>query len=132
MRPMDARPVDHLTLVDLVRLDMQRYGARFVRAEFAGGTVLVALPALAVLAVVVTRPQMAPVGRLLLLAIGVVLAGWLLNGLTLLAIACRQDAVPGAPDDPGRTHRAVARLVRLLLIPGSLPLIALWQARRHA
>ncbi len=132
MRPTDVQPVDHLTLVDLVQLDMRRYGARFVRAEFAGGTVLVGIPALAVLAVVVTRPQMAPVGRLLLLAIGVVLAGWLINGLTLLAIACRQDAGPCAPGDPGRTHRAVARLVRLLLIPGSLPFIALWQARRHA
>ena len=131
-RPTDARSADHLTLVDIVRLDMRRYGARLVRAEFAGIALIAAALTLILLAVVVTRRPMAPVGQLLLLGLGVFFAGWLLNCLTILIIACRQEVGPATPDDPDLTHRAVLRLAGLLLVPGSLPLLALRQRRRGA
>lgn len=132
MRPTDTPPAERLTLVDIVRLDMRRYGARFVRAEFAFGALLAAALALPPLAAVVAHRQMAPVGRVVLLGLGLCFAGWLLNGLTLLVLACRHDAGPATPDDPALAHRAIRRLIRLVLVPGSLPLIALRQGRRQA
>ena len=132
MRPTDTPPAERLTLVDIVRLDMRRYGARFVRAEFACGALLAAVLALPPLAAVVAHRPMPPVGRVVLLALGLCFAGWLLNSLTLLVIACRHDAGPATPDDPGLTHRAIRRLLRLVLIPGSLPFLALRQGRRRA
>ncbi len=131
-RPTGARSADHLTLVDIVRLDMRRYGARLVRAEFAGIALLAAALTLLLFTVVVTRRPMAPVGQLLLLGLGVFFAGWLLNCLTILVIACRQEVGSATPDDPDLTHRAVLRLAGLLLVPGSLPLLALRQRRRGA
>jgi len=128
--PSAAPREDRPTLVELVRLDMRRYGPRLVRAEFAGGALLAAAPALAALTAVVARPQMAPAGRLLLLALGACCAGWLLNALTLLAIACRHEPGPPAREAPGRTHRALQRLAGRALLPGCLPLLALRQGRR--
>ena len=126
MRPSET-PGDQLTLVDIVRLDMRRYGPRLVRAEFAGGALLAGAPALAVLAVVLAQRPTTLLGQLLLLGLGLIFAGWCLNGLTLLVIACRQRVDPGTPDDAGLTHRAILRLVRLLVLPGSLPVVALRQ-----
>ena len=131
-RPTGTRSADHLTLVDIVRLDMRRYGARLVRAEFAGIALLAAALTLLLFAVVVTRRPMAPVGQLLLLGLGVFFAGWLLNCLTFLVIACRPGAGPTTPDDPDLTHHAILRLIGLLLVPGSLPLVAFWQWRHRA
>ncbi len=48
---------------------------------------------LVILAAGVARLQMAPTGRLLLLGLGVCFTGWFLKGLTLLVIACRQEAL---------------------------------------
>ncbi len=132
MRPTDAPPEGRLTLVEIVRLDMRRYGARFVRAEFAFGALLAATLALPPLGADVAHRQMAPVGRVVLLGLGLCFAGWLLNSLTLLVLACRHDAGPATPDDPHLTHRAIWRLLRLVLVPGSLPLLALRQGRRRA
>ncbi len=128
----DELPTEQRTLVDSVRFDMRRYGARLVRAELAGGALLTAALAVVVLAAVVTRRPMAPVGQLLLLGLGVFFAGGTLNCLTLLVIACRHGAGSTTPDDPDLTHHAILRLIGFLLIPGSLPLVALRQGRRRA
>lgn len=130
VRPTDTPPEGRLTLAEIVRLDMRRYGARFVRAEFAFGALLAAAVALPPLAAVAAHRQMAPVGRVVLLGLGLCFAGWLLNSLTLLVLACRQDAGPARPDDPHLAHRAIWRLLRLVLVPGSLPLLALRQGYR--
>lgn len=129
-RPAGAVPAAHLALVDIVRLDMRRYGVGLVRAEFAGGALLTAALTLILLAIVVTHRQMALAGQFLLFGLGAFFAGGCLNCLTLLVIACRQGTGHAAPDDPDLTHRAILRLTKLLLIPGSLPLLALLQGRR--
>ena len=131
MRPTDELPKVQLTLVDSVRFDMRRYGARLVRAELAAGTLLAAALAVVVLAAVVTRRPMTPVGQFLLLGLGVFFVGGALNCLTLLVIACRPGAGCSTPDDPDLTHHAILRLVGLLLVPGSLPLVALRQWRHR-
>jgi hypothetical protein len=108
---------------------MRRYGARLVRAEPAAGTLLAAALAGVVLAAVVARRPLAPVGQFLLLGLGMFCAGGALNCLTLLVIACRPGTGPTTPDDPGLTHHAILRLVGLLLVPGGVPLVALRQGR---
>lgn len=130
-RPTGVSPVAHLALADIVRLDMCRYGAGLIRAEFAGGAVLTAALTLVLLAIVVTHRQMVLAGQFLLLGLGIFFAGGFLNCLTLLIIACLQDAGRATLDDPELTHRAILRLTKLLLIPGSLPLLALRQDRRN-
>jgi hypothetical protein len=121
---------DRLSLVETVRLDMRRYGPGFVRAEFACGTLLAAAPTVAILVALMRRPATLA-GWLLLLGAGLICAGWCLNGLTLLAIACRQCVKRDPPGDMVGSHRALQRLVRLALPPGSLPL-ALLRERRVA
>ena len=132
MPPTDVAPADRLTLVDIVRLDMRRYGVRLVRAEFAASTLLAAALALVVHAGITRHSPMAPVGRLILLGLVVLFAGWSLDGLPFLVIACRHDGGSTAPDDPGLTHQGILRLARLLLVPGSLLLLALHQRPRGA
>ena len=127
---MGGPRVDHLSLADIVRLDMRRYGVGLVRAEFAAGALLTAALTLVLLAIVVTHRQMALAGQFLLLGLGIFFAGGFLNCLTLFIIACRQGMGRATPDDPGLTHRAILRLTKLLIIPGSLPLLALRQGRR--